>query len=68
MIVELLRKCAEHYLKDMVQLLFIRLPQFSDDLRKSSNIKVCLIRIHYKVNHMCIYLAYNMYIWAYKHA
>lgn len=41
---ELLRKCAEHYLKDMVQLLFIRLPQFSDDLRKSSNIKKLKMR------------------------
>ncbi|KAJ8979326.1 hypothetical protein NQ317_006940 [Molorchus minor] len=30
---ELLRRTAEHYLKDMVQLVFMRLPQFSDDLR-----------------------------------
>ncbi|XP_045476199.1 Golgi-specific brefeldin A-resistance guanine nucleotide exchange factor 1 [Harmonia axyridis] len=29
---ELLRKTAEHYLKDMVQLVFMRLPQFSEDL------------------------------------
>ncbi|XP_066139607.1 Golgi-specific brefeldin A-resistance guanine nucleotide exchange factor 1 [Euwallacea fornicatus] len=30
---ELLKKTAEHYLKDMVQLVFMRLPQFSDDVR-----------------------------------
>ncbi|ERL94183.1 hypothetical protein D910_11465 [Dendroctonus ponderosae] len=30
---ELLKKTAEHYLKDMVQLVFMRLPQFSDDIR-----------------------------------
>lgn len=36
-ITELLRKTAEHYLKDMVQLAFIRLPQFSET--QSSNIK-----------------------------
>ncbi|KAK5641442.1 hypothetical protein RI129_009989 [Pyrocoelia pectoralis] len=30
---ELLRKTAEHYLKDMVQLVFMRLPQFPEDLR-----------------------------------
>ncbi|CAH1968968.1 unnamed protein product [Acanthoscelides obtectus] len=30
---ELLRRTAEHYLKDMVQLVFRRLPQFSEDLR-----------------------------------
>lgn len=30
---ELLRRTAEHYLKDMVQLIFMRLPQFSDDIR-----------------------------------
>lgn len=41
---DLLRKCAEHYLKDMVQLLFTRLPQFSEDLRKSSNIKKLKMR------------------------
>ncbi|XP_050302323.1 Golgi-specific brefeldin A-resistance guanine nucleotide exchange factor 1 [Anthonomus grandis grandis] len=29
---ELLKKTAEHYLKDMVQLVFMRLPQFSDDI------------------------------------
>ncbi|CAG9763319.1 unnamed protein product [Ceutorhynchus assimilis] len=32
---ELLKKTAEQYLKDMVQLVFMRLPQFSDDLRSS---------------------------------
>lgn len=32
-IAELLRRTAEHYLKDMVQLVFMRLPQFSEDLR-----------------------------------
>ncbi|KAJ8926524.1 hypothetical protein NQ314_021126 [Rhamnusium bicolor] len=32
-LLELLRRTAEHYLKDMVQLVFMRLPQFSDDLR-----------------------------------
>nr|CAD7403115.1 unnamed protein product [Timema poppensis] len=37
---ELLRRAAEHYLKDMVQLLFSRLPQFQEDLRAPSNIKV----------------------------
>ncbi|KAG8289491.1 G-box binding factor [Homalodisca vitripennis] len=36
---ELLRRCAEHYLKDMVQLLFTRLPYFSEDLRKPINMK-----------------------------
>lgn len=30
---ELLRRTAEYYLKDMVQLIFMRLPQFSEDLR-----------------------------------
>nr|CAI5834185.1 unnamed protein product [Callosobruchus analis] len=30
---ELLRRTAENYLKDMVQLVFMRLPQFSEDLR-----------------------------------
>ncbi|XP_076275076.1 sec7 domain-containing protein garz isoform X2 [Rhynchophorus ferrugineus] len=30
---ELLKKTAEYYLKDMVQLVFMRLPQFSDDTR-----------------------------------
>ncbi|CAH1155460.1 unnamed protein product [Phaedon cochleariae] len=33
---ELLRKTAEHYLRDMVQLVFMRLPQFSDDLRAAA--------------------------------
>lgn len=32
---DLLRKTAEHYLKDMVQLIFMRLPQFSEDLKVS---------------------------------
>ncbi|CAG9864708.1 unnamed protein product [Phyllotreta striolata] len=32
---ELLRKTAEHYLKDMVQLIFMRLPQFSEDPKLS---------------------------------
>lgn len=29
----MLRKTAEHYLKDMVQLVFMRLPQFAEDPR-----------------------------------
>lgn len=33
---ELLKKTAEYYLKDMVQLVFMRLPQFSDDVRSLS--------------------------------
>lgn len=33
---ELLRRTAEHYLKDMVQLVFMRLPQFPEDLRVGS--------------------------------
>nr|XP_023015700.1 Golgi-specific brefeldin A-resistance guanine nucleotide exchange factor 1 [Leptinotarsa decemlineata] len=33
---ELLRKTAEHYLKDMVHLVFMRLPQFCEDLRTTS--------------------------------
>jgi brefeldin A-resistance guanine nucleotide exchange factor 1 len=37
---ELLRRSAEHCLKDMVQLLFSRLPQFCEDLRIPNNIKV----------------------------
>ena len=36
---ELLRRSAEHCLKDMVQLLFSRLPQFCEDLRIPVNIK-----------------------------
>lgn len=28
-----MRKTAEHYLKDMVQLVFLRLPQFAEDPR-----------------------------------
>uniref|UniRef100_A0A224X4T3 Putative guanine nucleotide exchange factor n=2 Tax=Triatominae TaxID=70999 RepID=A0A224X4T3_9HEMI len=36
---ELLRKCAENCLKDMVQLLFTRLPSFSEDLRKTNSVK-----------------------------
>uniref|UniRef100_A0A1B6C7R4 SEC7 domain-containing protein n=2 Tax=Clastoptera arizonana TaxID=38151 RepID=A0A1B6C7R4_9HEMI len=35
-LVEVLRRCAEHYLKEMIQLLFTRLPNFSEDLRKIS--------------------------------
>ncbi|XP_050501190.1 Golgi-specific brefeldin A-resistance guanine nucleotide exchange factor 1 [Diabrotica virgifera virgifera] len=34
-LVDLLRKTAEHYLKEMVQLIFMRLPQFSEDLKVS---------------------------------
>lgn len=34
--IELLRKTAEHYLKDMVQLVFMRLPQFAEDPRVAS--------------------------------
>ncbi|XP_057671770.1 Golgi-specific brefeldin A-resistance guanine nucleotide exchange factor 1 [Diorhabda carinulata] len=34
-LVDLLRKTAEHYLKDMVQLIFMRLPQFCEDLKTS---------------------------------
>nr|CAD7256018.1 unnamed protein product [Timema shepardi] len=41
---ELLRRAAEHYLKDMVQLLFSRLPQFQEDLRAPSNIKKLKMR------------------------
>ncbi|XP_054265993.1 Golgi-specific brefeldin A-resistance guanine nucleotide exchange factor 1-like isoform X2 [Macrosteles quadrilineatus] len=41
---ELLRRCAEHYLKDMVQLLFTRLPYFSEDLRKPINMKKLKMR------------------------
>nr|XP_033335671.1 Golgi-specific brefeldin A-resistance guanine nucleotide exchange factor 1 [Megalopta genalis] len=36
---ELLRKTAEHCLRDMVQHLFIRLPQFADDTRALLNMK-----------------------------
>lgn len=36
-VVELLKKSAEHYLKDMVQFLFSRLPEFSEDDRISLN-------------------------------
>lgn len=35
-VVELLRRTAEHYLKDMVQLVFMRLPQFAEDPRVAS--------------------------------
>ncbi|KAL1494184.1 hypothetical protein ABEB36_009823 [Hypothenemus hampei] len=37
---ELLKKTAEHYLKDMVHLVFMRLPQFSDDIRVSKQLKM----------------------------
>ncbi|XP_026680458.1 Golgi-specific brefeldin A-resistance guanine nucleotide exchange factor 1 [Diaphorina citri] len=36
---ELLRKYAEHCLKDIVQCLFTQLPQFSEDLDDPSNVK-----------------------------
>ncbi|KAK9505516.1 hypothetical protein O3M35_009555 [Rhynocoris fuscipes] len=36
---ELLRRCAENCLKDMVQLLFTRLPLFAEDLRRTNNVK-----------------------------
>lgn len=35
-LLELLRRTAEHYLKDMVQLVFMRLPQFPEDTRIGS--------------------------------
>ncbi|XP_069705453.1 Golgi-specific brefeldin A-resistance guanine nucleotide exchange factor 1 isoform X3 [Periplaneta americana] len=41
---ELLRRSAEHCLKDMVQLLFSRLPQFCEDLRIPVNIKKLKMR------------------------
>ncbi|KAJ3644551.1 hypothetical protein Zmor_022276 [Zophobas morio] len=37
---ELLRRTAEHYLKDMVQLVFMRLPQFSEDLHAVKQFKM----------------------------
>ncbi|RZC32907.1 Sec7 domain containing protein [Asbolus verrucosus] len=37
---KLLRRTAEHYLKDMVQLVFMRLPQFSEDLRAVKQFKM----------------------------
>ncbi|XP_065333294.1 Golgi-specific brefeldin A-resistance guanine nucleotide exchange factor 1 isoform X2 [Cloeon dipterum] len=37
---ELLRKSAEHSLKDIVQLLFSRLPEFADDHRTSGKLKM----------------------------
>lgn len=37
---ELLRRTAEHCLRDMVQHLFTRLPQFVDDTRVIPNMKV----------------------------
>lgn len=40
---ELLRKSAEHSVKDIVQLLFSRLPEFADDHRMSG--KVCYLLI-----------------------
>lgn len=39
---ELLRRTAEHCLRDMVQHLFTRLPQFADDTRVLLNMKVCI--------------------------
>ncbi|GLH14697.1 Golgi-specific brefeldin A-resistance guanine nucleotide exchange factor 1 [Gryllus bimaculatus] len=41
---ELLRRTAEHCLKDMVQLLFTRLPQFSEDFRVPVNLKKLKMR------------------------
>ncbi|GFG39058.1 hypothetical protein Cfor_02589 [Coptotermes formosanus] len=41
---ELLRRSAEHCLKDMVQVLFSRLPQFCEDLRIPVNIKKLKMR------------------------
>ncbi|XP_047109298.1 Golgi-specific brefeldin A-resistance guanine nucleotide exchange factor 1 isoform X1 [Schistocerca piceifrons] len=41
---ELLRKSAEHCLKDMVQFLFSRLPLFSEDHRIPSNVKKLKVR------------------------
>ncbi|XP_071455207.1 Golgi-specific brefeldin A-resistance guanine nucleotide exchange factor 1 isoform X2 [Hetaerina americana] len=41
---ELLRKTAEHCLKDMVQLLFLRLPSFSEDLQNPVHIKKLKMR------------------------
>lgn len=43
-ILELLRKTAEHCLKDTVQLLFMRLPQFSEDLRVHVSMKQIKMR------------------------
>lgn len=40
MFVEILRRTAEHCLRDMVQHLFTRLPQFVDDTRALPNMKV----------------------------
>ena len=39
LIIELLRKTAEHVLIDMIQLLFARLPQFKDDTTLISSTK-----------------------------
>ncbi|XP_066992463.2 Golgi-specific brefeldin A-resistance guanine nucleotide exchange factor 1 [Anabrus simplex] len=41
---ELLRRTSEHCLKDMVQLLFTRLPQFSEDFRVPVNLKKIKMR------------------------
>ncbi|KAJ8875914.1 hypothetical protein PR048_023822 [Dryococelus australis] len=38
-VAELLRRAAEHCLREMVQILFARLPQFVEDLRAPSSIK-----------------------------
>lgn len=39
-IIELLRRCAENCLRDMVQMLFTRLPSFVEDNRKTYTIQV----------------------------
>ncbi|XP_014241483.1 Golgi-specific brefeldin A-resistance guanine nucleotide exchange factor 1 [Cimex lectularius] len=36
---ELLRRCAENCLRDMVQLLFTRLPTFAEDFRRNNNVQ-----------------------------
>ncbi|KAG5880373.1 hypothetical protein JTB14_027280 [Gonioctena quinquepunctata] len=41
-LIELLRKTAEHYLRDMVQLVFMRLPLFTEDSRTSiKQLRMC---------------------------
>lgn len=40
LVIELLRRTAEHCLRDMVQHLFTRLPHFVDDTRVLLNMKV----------------------------
>jgi len=39
MIVELLRRTADHILVEMVQLLFTRLPEFKEDSKWKNNMK-----------------------------